>query len=555
MSLRGKNMQLNKLVVDLAPKTSWQCFDLGCKVALANFKSLFVFWIVLTLPIFVLTISINIFWGFMLFWLCKPWYERGLLYILSAAVLGKKVTLRQALLKLPSQVKPLWFSSITYRRLAPSRSFDMAVVQLENLSGERRRNRLKVLHKSRDDNTAWWTICCVHWELFFCIGLLSLIQMLMPTSISFFDMIALLSIEDSFQSYIFYTTYYAAIAIVAPFYVAGGFVAYLNRRVILEGWDIEIGFTKWRHSFLENETTSKPKASLLKTVSIALTFLCATMLIESDPAFAQTSSISNGLQKEIVQENSALSPPQLTAQQIKELEQQEQKKAQFEKAKQPIRDNIETLLENDPFAQYETVTGYRVKGSDEENDKDDAEAEYPFISSIVAIIAKFMEVILWGIFIFTFGYLIVRNWFHISAYFDKATIKEDNTQLPTFISTVFTENLTGNITELVNTCINNKEYRRALSILVQTSLTYLTKEEGLKITKSMTEKECLVQIKLSTGPVVYEYMQNLFSVWMTMAWAHQLPQATTLRELSDQYNRLFAETVDIVTSSEKNEGQ
>lgn len=159
-------MQLSKLIIDVSPKTSWQAFDLGCRLALANYKTLIVYWLIVTLPVFIIAITLDLFWGFCIFWLLKPWFERGLLYILSAAVFGSNVSVAKTLVNLPSQIKPLWFSSITFRRFASSRSFDMSVAQLENVEGFARSKRLRLLHKTIDDNTTWWTICCVHWELF-----------------------------------------------------------------------------------------------------------------------------------------------------------------------------------------------------------------------------------------------------------------------------------------------------------------------------------------------------------------------------------------------------
>ena len=38
--------------------------------------------------------------------------------------------------------------------------------------------------------------------------------------------------------------YLFAVCVVEPFYVAGGFGFYINRRIYLEGWDIDLTFRK-----------------------------------------------------------------------------------------------------------------------------------------------------------------------------------------------------------------------------------------------------------------------------------------------------------------------
>ena len=189
-------MKLEQLAISTIPKSSWQCFDLGCKVALKHYKILFSFWLVVSFPFFIFSCFLSLEWGLLIFWLFKPWYERGLLFILSRAVFNNVINLKTALMSWPEQIKPLWFSSITYRRLAPSRSFDMAVTQLERLSGKKRANRLNILHRSKDDNTGWWTVLCVHWEGILFIGMLVMLSMLLPTEIDLWSFLLFSEYEE-----------------------------------------------------------------------------------------------------------------------------------------------------------------------------------------------------------------------------------------------------------------------------------------------------------------------------------------------------------------------
>jgi len=538
-------MQLNKLVLDTAPKTSWQCFDLGCRVALADYKTLFGYWIVLTLPIFILLVLFDIQWGLLLFWLFKPWYERGLLYILSRTVFGAKVSIKQALLALPSQIKPLWFSSVTYRRLAPSRSFDMAVAQLENLSGERRTNRLKVLHKSRDDNTSWWTICCVHWESFLAIAIITLVQILLPTQFDFWLLIESMSISDSIENYVFTVCVFLSMAIVAPFYIAGGFVAYLNRRVILEAWDIELGFNKWRKSYLDKASKTgfsgqskhlkASKTASKDTLAIAFLLLICTGLLDTNTVSAQTSEPSS---EKVV--------PQIPIDTSSTIERSDTELVEpvaddpFHAEKKEIGDDLVRVLDEPPFAQREMVTRYRwIVSDDDKKEDEESKSDFAFLTLIAAFMASSFEFVLWFLFIFIFTYLIYRNWGNITTFFDNNPSKIDNTPLPSFISKAFKEELPDDILGFVQEAINNQDFRRALSILVRASFTYLSKEQHIRITNSMTENECLQEIEQTCPKPIYLYMQSLIQQWMKMAWAHQLPNAEALLILMQGYSDNF----------------
>lgn len=548
-------MQLSKLTLDLAPKTSWQCFDLACKLVVTHFIPLFCYWIIITLPIFVVAMYVNVSWGLLLFWLGKPWYERGLLYILSRAVFGAKVSVADTLVNLPAQIKPLWFSSITYRRLSATRSFDMAVAQLENLSGEQRRKRLQILHKTKDDNSAWWTVCCVHWESFICIGIITLIQMLLPGHLDFWDMVNALDDDSSLQSYVVYLTYYVAIAIVAPFYVAGGFVAYLNRRVILEGWDIELGFTKWREAFIEkskltgfadqsNFINQKQDVSIpspetpisTKNLVVSMMLISGIYLFMPNTGVAQSTSSSSidDAQNGIVTELSQNTVPEQGIQEgpVFSAEQGERRAE--------IESKLAVLIDSPPFSRYEVKKSYRWKSSDDiEKEEDSSSFDFGFISSVVKFIATSLEFILWGLFLFVFAYLIVRNWESIARLLSNTKGAIDNAPLPSFITNVFSEALPTNVEDAVNQAISAKEYRRALSILVRASFTQLSTAQHIRITKSMTEKECLREIERKTDASIFHYMNDLLNVWMKMAWAHQIPTAIILSTLNQHYSDIF----------------
>lgn len=516
-------MKLEQLAISTTPKSSWQCFDLGCKVALKHYTILLSFWLIVSFPFFIFSCFLSLEWGLLIFWLFKPWYERGLLFILSRAVFSNFINLKTALLAWPEQIKPLWFASITYRRLAPSRSFDMAVTQLERLSGKKRANRLNVLHRSKDDNTGWWTVLCVHWEGILMVGILVMLSMLLPTEMDLWSFLFFSEYEeDVFWSLLISNiVVYLCAAFVAPFYVAGGFIAYLNRRMILEAWDLEIGFKKW-------VSAAKSKGASLGATALPLLgcFLLVFAQTVFQPVFAQ-----------ITEENSEgriSLEPELESTAIIVNNKQEDTEPNLE-AKTKIREELNLLFDEEPFSTKETIVYYRWKGSDEDAEEEYSSEGFSGFSTLANFIASFLELFLWAAFALTFGYIVVKNWSKLANILNQNQTTIEDLPLPSFISKAFNESMPEDVSFAVNQAIIAQDFRRALSILVRASLMQLSREQKVHITKSMTENECLMAIKQTSTKHIHDFMTTLMRAWISMAWAHHIPSADQLTALLASY--------------------
>jgi Domain of unknown function (DUF4129) len=100
------------------------------------------------------------------------------------------------------------------------------------------------LHRGAGSQALWLTIIGAHVESFLIFGAIGLLFLLVPNDLDL-DWLALLGTIESAQfDWISNLLYLAAIALVGPFYAAAGFTLYLNRRIVLEGWDIELGFRR-----------------------------------------------------------------------------------------------------------------------------------------------------------------------------------------------------------------------------------------------------------------------------------------------------------------------
>jgi len=231
----------------LAPTSSWQAIDNGILFAKSHYSSVWkplIFLLLLTgllltilLPEDYIQLVVFIIW-----WL-KPFYERLILGIYSECLTGSKISFINSLRKLKNFTfgTSLW-RDLTINRISLIRTFRLPVYQLEKQKGEAAKYRLRVLSPAAANRAANLTFLAVHLEMLVSITILSMIWYLIPQEVGtgIFD--------GSFtgESYVFQLAtiflYCITLLILEPLYVASGFNLYINKRVILEGWDIEIGF-------------------------------------------------------------------------------------------------------------------------------------------------------------------------------------------------------------------------------------------------------------------------------------------------------------------------
>ena len=372
-------MRLSDATAVIRPRTTWEAMDLGVLLSQRHRRLLMTSWAIVTLPVFALlswvlwdSPSLAVF----IFWWLKPAFDRLPLYILSKAMFGETPTLKQALRQFPQLLKPQLLASLTWRRLSLSRSFLMPVVQLEGLSGEPRQQRLQVLLQRNASAARWLTIIGVHLETALWIGLMVLFYMFLPQQVELdwsWQTLILAATQDWRWLEHLTNAFYALVLIAwEPVYVACGFSLYLNRRTVLEAWDIELVFRRMRQ----------------RLSSAAVTLLLAAFLLMPT---AQT----------VWAAEPVISPdsPRLLDQPL---------------TSQASRDSIKAILDQPPFKNKESVTRYRF-GEDQSSDEtadDDPTTEW--LEALLKLLdnqrfdaaATLIEVMLWGVVIGAIGLLI-----------------------------------------------------------------------------------------------------------------------------------------------------
>ena len=236
-------MQLSDLIVNTRLRAQWSALDLGMAVAKKFWLKAVVVWLMLALPIFcvlMITLDQAYFWVVMLvIWWLKPFFERPLVFLLSKQLFAQSYSVKQLFLDYRQWLFPSLFWSLTLRRFSPSRSFLMPVILLEKLIGSRYNKRVSVLSGKGGSEAFWLTIVLLHIEYFINISIMIIVSNFASINLfeNFFSEQYSLGFEWFFNSITLLT-----MAIVAPFFVAGGFLLYISRRIELEAWDIEIIF-------------------------------------------------------------------------------------------------------------------------------------------------------------------------------------------------------------------------------------------------------------------------------------------------------------------------
>jgi len=242
-------MNLDKLIIVLRQRNPWEAMDLGVKLMRVLWPVILFPWFILlsAVLIFALFMSYQKYWYFasLFIWWIKPVYESMILYILSRSIFAEYPSTSDVFSSISEWLKTGILTTLFFWRLSPSRSFNMPVHQLEGLKGRDRKKRLLALHRVSGSHSMAITIIGVHFEYVLALTLYILIFYFAPdTSVEFLKSMALNNEEETIWYMLGIVIYGVVLFILEPFYIAAGFMLYLNRRTQLEGWDIELDFRK-----------------------------------------------------------------------------------------------------------------------------------------------------------------------------------------------------------------------------------------------------------------------------------------------------------------------
>ncbi|HVK55929.1 MAG TPA: hypothetical protein VM532_12980 [Burkholderiales bacterium] len=245
-------MKPESLTVAIRPRVPYEAMDLGLTLVHQHGKLIYAAWAAVLIPVMLLATLPALMWPSqtwlwsMFVWWLKPLYDRVILHVLSRAVFGEIVTVRQVLKAIPDFFHTGLIRALTWGRLSLMRSFLLPVWQLEGLKGKARGTRIALLKKNSGGNGRWLTIACLHLEAILMFSLIGLAFLVIPDELGLPGMEMIFDMDNHPPWFVLlqYGAYLTAVLFIEPLYVAAGFALYLNRRTELESWDIELAFHK-----------------------------------------------------------------------------------------------------------------------------------------------------------------------------------------------------------------------------------------------------------------------------------------------------------------------
>jgi hypothetical protein len=240
------------LAINLRRRTPWEAMDLGFTMLRRWWGPVYAAHALVFLPlnvaVFIACWASDMLWLAMLvIWWLEPLYDRVVLHVLARAVFGEVASI--GFLKRPSEYTAGLLWALTFDRFDLARSFNLPVRQLEGSRGRERRTRTALLGRRTRSYAVWLTVVWVHFEGLLMWSADGLAALLLPAQAerargdeesfftNLFEMLQRASLEDAL-------VYGVVIFLLEPFYVAAGFALYLNRRTLLEGWDIEVALRR-----------------------------------------------------------------------------------------------------------------------------------------------------------------------------------------------------------------------------------------------------------------------------------------------------------------------
>ena len=477
-------MQPTDIAIALRRRTPWEAMDLGLALLQRWWRQAYV-------PHLIVGICAGLTgWGLSLWtgkaavallfvWWLKPLYDRVVLHVLSRAVFGEVQSPRQVLASWREWLGTGLFMALTFGRFDTARSFNLAVRQLEGQRGRAARERRSVLGRRVSSYATWLTLACVNFELVLYWSLGMFTSLFMPAkSLEGRDFTAAFFTGDLF-GYDDVLAYVAAVMLLEPFYVAAGFALYLNRRTLLEGWDIEVALRR---------ITQRHAAAVMLAICCMVPLLC------------------------------------------------------FSSEKNPRHEIAEVLKAPEFPHEIEAMRWQRRNPLEPEdrrpNDRQNG-GDASWLLSLGQALAKAAQVLFW----IAAGAVLAYALWWLARMLPRGREPVAEAYRPPaslFGMDIAPEKLPADVGAAAAALARAGRLREALSLLYRGSLSDLVHRRGVELLASHTELEALELARKRLDPDRSAYLQTLVRSWRECAYSRRAPGATEVEHLATGYSVMAA---------------
>jgi hypothetical protein len=261
-------MNVDALAIALRPRPMLEAADLGVRLVQRHARSLCASWLPVALAVVaVAAASVQLSeWGpLIVLALFRAWLDRTLLFVLARAAFGQETRFADVF----AAWRHVWLGNFlltfTLRPLSPWRSYTQPVYQLEGLRGAQRAARKRQIARGKRGVASLLTGALWLIESAVVAGAVMLLFWFAPPDRGGDVLKWLMEDGGGVPAELFlFGCQAVAFLLIEPFYVAGGFTMYLNRRVELEAWDIEQEFRRafGEHTAAEHADPAAPAERL-----------------------------------------------------------------------------------------------------------------------------------------------------------------------------------------------------------------------------------------------------------------------------------------------------
>ena len=517
-------MDLSRIAIEPRLRDGWEAIDMGISMTRAWWLPLQLSWLVPSSIVFfsLLTVFSEKTWiALLITWWLNPLWDRFPLLLASRALFDEPLRVRLVWAECLQLFKKDWLPWLTWRRFSPTRSLDMPVTVLEQLRGEARTRRLNILHRNSSGIAFLLTMLCIGFEGLILLALWMFVLIFVPEEVWVEEALT------GFNNFFWFSRWsvviwFVALSLVSPFFVVSGFALYINRRIELEGWDIEIRF---RH-LAERFSQTRPVAAATKKITAFLLPLFFGLGLTALPPSVQAQ-----------QDNS---PIDVTVSDITGTS-----------AAEASKQSIIEVLSGEDFKRTEIDKGWRFK------QKQKVEGEesgwflaalanlLDWISPFLSFIGKIFSVVpilIWLV----LGLLIALAIYHFRdaiASIARRHDKPDGVDLPDvlFGLDLRKESLPDDIQDEVNRLWREGKAREAIGLLYRATLSALIHQFSFEFYDGYTEQECATVVRSKAEGKLSAYVQRLTTTWQHLAYAHRLPLETQMTELCSEWALYFSE--------------
>lgn len=473
------------MAVRLRPRNAWEALDLGAELTRANARALYATFIAAYVPVALVVHGFmweEPFWAWLVLWWLKPLFDRLALDVIARRLFGDATSIRAALKAWPGIA---WRSGIigalTWRRLDMARSLHLPVYQLERLSGKAARARAQVLDREARSAGVWLTFVLANMEMLFALAVSLAVAFLLPVQAPVETLLQGWW-RGQFESENHAGVLLGALAVCAiePLYVACGFTLYLQRRTMLEGWDIELRFRQLA------ERIEKLKQAAVATAATLLAAFALALCMPATQAFAQ------------------------------------------EGAKDASKE-IRAVLADKEFGHQDTVKrlkyiGPKWKGSSGSSQPMD----WSWLKTLSQFLGQAARAAAW----IAGAAVILFALYHVARYVRLHGHGRGRHERPDFLFglDVRAGSLPADVAGAAEKLARDGHIREALSLLYRASLVRFM-DEGIEFMHGDTEGDCMRRVERAADAARKAYFRRLVADWQSLAYGHQpLPRAAAISQ-------------------------